>query len=80
MRTIPDWYRFWRKHARFLAIGEATHRERLTTEQAARLFRVGIRTVQRAILFRRQAARLLTPTTWTCSSCSPRRATILTRI
>ena len=59
--TIPDWYRFWRKHGRFLAIGEATHRERLTTEQAARLFRVGTRTVQRAILFRRKAARLLTP-------------------
>ena len=59
--TIPDWYRFWRKHGRFLAIGEATHRERPTTEQAARLFRVGTRTVQRAILFRRKAARLLTP-------------------
>lgn len=57
----PDWYRFWRKHGRFPAIGEATHRERLTTEQAARLFRVGTRTVQRAILFRRKAARLLTP-------------------
>ena len=56
-----DWYRFWRKRARCLAIGEAIEREKLTNEEAAQRFRVCIRTVQWALLYRRKAARLLTP-------------------
>ena len=57
----PDWYRFWRKRGRFLAVGEAIDQERLSEEEAAHRFRVGMRTVQRALLYRRKAARLLTP-------------------
>ena len=55
-----DWYRFWRRRARFLAIGEAIEREKLTTEDAAHRFRVGIRAIQRALRFCRKAAHLLT--------------------
>ena len=44
-----------------MAIGEAIEREKLTNEEAAQRFRMCIRTVQRALLYRRKAVRLLTP-------------------
>ena len=56
-----DWYLRWRKRGKLLLVGRVIERESLTTQEAARRFRVCIRTVQRALLYRRKAARLLTP-------------------
>ena len=55
-----EWYRFWRKRGKLLLIGQVMERESLTTQEAARRFRVCIRTVQRAVQYRRKADRLLT--------------------
>ena len=57
----PEWYRRWRKRGNLLLVGQVMERESLTTKETARRFRVCIRTVQRALLYRRKAARLLTP-------------------
>ena len=56
-----EWYRRWRKRGNLLLVGQVMERESLTTQEAVRRFRVCIRTVQRALLYRRKAARLLTP-------------------
>jgi hypothetical protein len=56
-----EWYRRWRKRGKLLLLGQVMERESLTTQDAARRFRVCIRTVQRALQYRRKAARLLTP-------------------
>ncbi len=72
-----EWYRRWRKRGKLLLVGQVVERESLTTQEAARRFRVCIRTVQRALRYRRKAARLLTPDDLTCSSCWPRRTPML---
>ena len=56
-----EWYRRWRKRGKLLLLGQVMERESLTTQDAARRSRVCIRTVQRALQYRRKAARLLTP-------------------
>ena len=56
-----DWYLRWRKRGKLLLVGQVMERENLTTQEAAQRFRVCIRTVQRALQYRRKADRLLTP-------------------
>ena len=56
-----EWYVRWRKRGKLLLVGQVMERESLTTQEAAQRFRVCIRTVQRALLYRRKAALLLTP-------------------
>ena len=56
-----EWYLRWRKRGKLLLVGQVMERESLTTQEAAQRFRVCIRTVQRALQYRRNADRLLTP-------------------
>ena len=43
-----EWYRRWRKRGKLLLVGQVMERENLTTQEAARRFRISVRTVQRA--------------------------------
>ena len=56
----PEWYLRWRKREKPLLVGQVMERERLTTQEAARRFRVPERTAYRARRYTQAASGTLT--------------------
>ena len=55
-----DWYLRWRKRGKLLLVGQVMERESLTTQEAARRFRIAVRTSQRARRYAQVASGTLT--------------------
>ena len=55
-----EWYLRWRKRGKLLLVGQVMERESLTTQEAARRFRIAVRTAQRARRYAQVALGTLT--------------------
>ena len=55
-----EWYVRWRKRGKLLLVGQVMERESLTTQEAARRFRIAVRTAQRARRYAQAATGMLT--------------------
>ena len=55
-----EWYVRWRKRGKLLLVGQVMERESLTTQEAARRFRIAVRTAQRARRYAQVASGTLT--------------------
>ena len=55
-----EWYLRWRKRGKLLLVGQVMERESLTTQEAARRFRIAVRTAQRARRYAQSASGTLT--------------------
>ena len=55
-----EWYVRWLKRGKLLLVGQVMERESLTTQEAARRFRIAVRTAQRARRYAQVASGTLT--------------------